>query len=83
MSLHCPLHHCSCRDVAAAAAGLPIDAVQLVESREAVSQLLSMDAYIDVRRPASVLHCTATTPTVVAVVVCSLSSLVAPTSSSA
>ncbi len=29
--------------------GLPIDAVQLVETREDVAQLLAMDTYIDVR----------------------------------
>lgn len=30
-------------------AGLPLDAIQLVETREAVAELLSMDKYIDVR----------------------------------
>ena len=33
--------------------GLPVDAIQLVESREDVAQLLSMDTYIDVRAPPS------------------------------
>jgi hypothetical protein len=33
----------------AAHVGLPIDAVQLVETREHIAALLSMDTYIDVR----------------------------------